>query len=597
MTQNGLSSDESAKPQPEHLVMTGALGSTATTSEADLAAAVTTVRDQATAFARLPVGRKIALLRQVLGNMARVAGPWVREAARRKGLDPEGAHSGEEWLAGPVITTRNIRLLIRSLQALEDSGAPPLGRGLREIAGCDGPRLAVDVFPTSFIDTALFTGFSGQVYLQKDVKDAAAAKALQATFYQKRELAPDGQVAVILGAGNVASIPPLDTIYKMFVEGHTAILKMNPVNEYLGPFFIEALAPLIEAGYLRVVYGGAEVGRFLVEHPQVDDVHITGSDVTHDMIVWGPPGPERERRKRDNQPLLQKRISSELGNVSPVVIAPATYSEKELWFQARNVATMVGNNGSFNCNAAKVLVTSGGWAQRPRFLDLLRKALGELPLRRAYYPGAKARYESLLAGRVGIERFGAPREDQLAWALCTGLDASDKDERLFQVEPFCGLLSETTLPEGDPAAFLAAATRFCNDRLWGTLNAALIVPPAYQTGSVGAALQRATEELRYGTVAINHWPALCYGWCSPPWGGHPSATLANIQSGLGWVHNAYLLGGIEKSVIRGPLTVAPKPAWFYDNRMTHLIGERMVAMEANPGLAKLPGLVMTALKG
>jgi len=48
-----------------------------------------------------------------------------------------------------------------------------------------------------------------------------------------------------------------------------------------------------------VVYGGAEVGRFLVYHPQVDDVHITGSDLTHDLIVWGPPGAERERRKRE----------------------------------------------------------------------------------------------------------------------------------------------------------------------------------------------------------------------------------------------------------------------------------------------------------
>jgi len=32
-------------------------------------------------------------------------------------------------------------------------------------------------------------------------------------------------------------------------------------------------------------------------HAGVDEIHITGSDKTHDLIVWGPPGPAREERK------------------------------------------------------------------------------------------------------------------------------------------------------------------------------------------------------------------------------------------------------------------------------------------------------------
>src|SRR6185436_19372306 len=118
------------------------------------------------------------------------------------------------------------------------------------------------------------------------------------------------------------------------------------------------------------------------------------------LIVWGPPGPERERRMRENDPLLKKPITSELGNVSPVVIVPGRWSDAELWFQARSVASMVVNNGSFNCNAAKIIVTSEKWAQRDTFRKLVAKALAEVPPRKAYYPGAQDRYKTLTEGRA-----------------------------------------------------------------------------------------------------------------------------------------------------------------------------------------------------
>jgi hypothetical protein len=574
-----------------HLEMTGNLGSITPTAEPDLERAVMTVRENATPFARLPLGRRIELLRATLAGVHRVAPAWVKAACQAKGLSFHSPLAGEEWLAGPVLTLRNIRLLIESLQAVQTAGRPPLGQGTSRLP--DG-RLAVRVFPAGPKDAALFAGFTCDTHLLDGI-DEAAARREQAAFYQQRQ--PEGSVALILGAGNVASIPPLDTLYKLFVEGRTAILKMNPVNEYLGPFLVEAMAPLIQAGYLRVVYGGGDVGQFLVSHKEVDDIHITGSDVTHDLIVWGPPGPERERRQRENAPLLRKTITSELGNVSPIVVVPATYSQDELWFQARNVATMVGNNASFNCNAGKVLVLSDGWPQRRTFMDLVRRALGELPMRKAYYPGAQRRYDTLLSGRAQVERFGAPKEGELAWALVTGLNPDDRDERLFQVEPFCGILSETALPPSDPAEFLAAATTFCNERLWGTLNATIIIPPRLEVGTVGQALSRAIAGLRYGSVGINHWPALVYGFVTPPWGGHPSATLANIQSGLGWVHNTFMLGGIEKSVVRGPLVVRPKPPWFYDNRRTHEVARRLIDFEADPSWLRVPGIAWQALKG
>jgi hypothetical protein len=403
---------------------------------------------------------------------------------------------------------------------------------------------------------------------------------------------------VILGAGNVSSIPPTDAFHKLFVEGHVCVLKINPVNEWVGPSLERVLAPLIERGFLRIVYGDGDVGAYLVSHPGVDDVHITGSDKTHDLIVWGPPGADRERRKQDADPILKKTITSELGNVSPIMMVPDEYNDEELGFQARNVATMVVNNGSFNCNAGKMLVFAHGWRQRNRFVQLIHDALARAPLRKAYYPGAFDRYRDLTDKREGVARFGTPTEGELPWTYIPGVDASNRVERLFEIEPFCGIISETAIGEPDPVAFLDAATSFCNDRLWGTLNATIIIHPRREKDAiVGAALDRAIVGLRYGTVAINHWPAVGYGLVTPPWGGHPSATLADIQSGIGWVHYTYLLQGIDKAVIRGPLVAKPKPAWFYDHRQAAQLGRRLVDFEAAPGWLKVPALATLAIRG
>ena len=61
----------------------------------------------------------------------------------------------------------------------------------------------------------------------------------------------------------------------------------------------------------------------------------------------------------------------------------------------------------------------------------------------------------------------------LPWTLIPQVDSSRADDPLFSTEPFCSILSHTEVGDSDPAAFLAQATTFCNDRLWGTLNAAI----------------------------------------------------------------------------------------------------------------------------
>ncbi|MEO6603457.1 MAG: aldehyde dehydrogenase, partial [Polyangiaceae bacterium] len=294
--------------------------------------------------------------------------------------------------------------------------------------------------------------------------------------------------------------------------------------------------------------------------------------------------------KKAGTPLFRKPVTSELGNVSPVLVVPAKYSEVELDTMARGIAGMVVQNASFNCNAAKMLVTPRGFAQRSALLDRLQAQLSHVAPRFAYYPGARQRYASLTAGAAHITRVGNAGEDQLPWTLITELDPESEAPQ-FTIEPFCSILSEVSVGSADPVEFLQSATAFANDRLWGTLNAMLYVSPATEhDATLSAALDRSIVALRYGTVGVNQWPASAYALATSPWGGHPSATLADAQSGLGWVHNGLMLEHVEKTVQRGPLRAFPVPTYFPGHRSFHLLGRALVDFEAAPsavGLAKV----------
>ncbi len=573
----------------QSLPMSAPLASARSTRQKAVDGAVTVLGDHASEFAALGIERKIALLRECMFRTAAEASAWVEDAMRAKGSP---ALTGEDWFEGPVTVIRNLRLLAETLEHVVRSGDGRLGRDRMHVRG-DG-RLEVRTFPTDALDGALFRGFS----VHQLMRTGAAAEetwSRQAAIY--RGAAPTPGVSLVLGAGNASAIAACDVLQKMFSEGRTVALKVNPVNEWAGPHFERALAPLIERGFLRVLYGGAAEGSYLANHPNVHDVHITGSNHTHDAIVWGPPGADRRQRMAAGAPLLRKPITSELGNVSPVAIVPAAYSEAEIDFIARNVSAMLTQNASFNCNAAKVLVVARDWPQRGALLDAIGAVLSRTATRIAYYPGARERYGALTDGRVA-RHFGDADRERLPWTLLADVDSRASDDPLFNVEPFCPLLAETALDAATPAEFLDAFTRFANDTLWGTLNATIIVPPREEkSAEIGAALDRAILNLRYGSIGINHWPALVYAMVSPAWGGHPSSTLADVQSGIGWVHNTYLLDGIEKSVLRGPLTVSPKPVWFSDNQMGASIGRRFVDFELSPGWLKVPALAVAALRG
>lgn len=67
-------------------------------------------------------------------------------------------------------------------------------------------------------------------------------------------------VALVLGAGNVAAITPLDIVHKLYQDNQVVIAKMNPVNDYLRPHFEKVFAEFVDRGWVRFVDGGAAEG-------------------------------------------------------------------------------------------------------------------------------------------------------------------------------------------------------------------------------------------------------------------------------------------------------------------------------------------------
>ena len=552
------------------------------------------LRDGARTWVKLPLADKASVARRMLEGFSRIAGRSVAAAVAAKGIVPGTPQEGEEWLSGPYVTLRILRLTVEALEALAAGRNTPIGKVDRTLDG----KLRVQVYPLTTLDKLLFDGLDSEIVMQQGATEADLEA--RARYYQK---GPDfdagaGRVALVLGAGNVNSIPPTDVITNMFSEGKVCILKMNPVNAYVGPMIEEAFKELIEKNWLAVVYGGAEEGSYLCKHRGVDEIHITGSDKTHDLIVWGPPGKERAERMARNQPLLDKEMTSELGNVSPVLVVPGPYSEKQLAFQADNIGGQVTNNASFNCNAAKMLVTPKGWKRTDELITGLERAIGAAPARKAWYPGARDRYQQLTEGHSNIKTIGAASDDTLPWTLVKGLSADDAGEKNFTTEPFCSILSTTEVASDDPIEFLDKAVSFANDRLWGTLSACVVVhPETLKDPKVNEAFERALSRLRYGAVGVNVWPAIAFVLGTAPWGAHPGSTLTNIQSGRGFVHNTSMIEKIEKCICRYPVTGFPKLPYFPTHKSAHVLGRKLVAFEPSQSWLKLPGIVASALQG
>src|SRR5262249_50677902 len=155
----------------------------------------------------------------------------------------------EEVLVGPYFVLRNLRLLRIALGDVERFGRPRIPGSVRTRQ--DG-QVTARIFPCDIWDRIFYAGVTADVWMQPGVT-TESLPSTQAVAY--RENRPGG-VALVLGAGNVSSIGPMDALYKLFVENQVVLYKAHPVNVYLGPLLEEGLKALVTRGFLNIVYGG-----------------------------------------------------------------------------------------------------------------------------------------------------------------------------------------------------------------------------------------------------------------------------------------------------------------------------------------------------
>ena len=554
------------------------------------------LQEHKSTWAALPIAQKMDLLMQTRQRLGELGEAWVEASVRGKQMTPNTPEEGEEWTGGPWTLAAGINGYLDTLRALST------GRLLKpkKIHTRSNGQVAAHIFPNNIFDTLLLNGITAEVWMQPGVTEANLYGQMTA-FYRQKEA--KGKVALVLGAGNVAGIPPRDVLYRLYGLGHVVLLKMSPVNDYLGPIFEQLFAPFIQAGFLRFAYGGAEVGDYLVHHKGVEEIHMTGSGRTFETIVFGP-GPEGAERKRRNEPVIDKPVTGELGGVTPTIIVPGKWSRADIRYQAENVVTMKFQNAGFNCVASQVLVLSETWDQRDEFLEAVRTVMQELPARKSYYPGAADRQKAAVAAHPEAEVFGGdvPR------ILITGLDPLKENEVCFQREFFSPVFAETSLPGRDAAEFLANAVQFCNQKLYGTLGVTLLIHPKTMR-ELGPRFDEALTDLHYGSIGINIWNAAAFLLVQATWGGFPGHTYNDVQSGIGFVGNSFLFDRPERTVVRGsfypfPRTwlhgdpaFLPKPPWFLTNKTAHITTKGVAKITIDPRFRYLPAILLSALKG
>lgn len=544
-------------------------------------------------WAALSLSDRRRLIERVRDATVRNAAEWVAAAVSIKGLDESSPLVGEEWISGPYAFAGGTATIAETLRALE-SGKSPLAKA--SFGQAPGGRTTAEVLPRGIFDQLLLNGFSAQVWLKPGV-DAEAAKRTAGLG----QLTPErtNGIGVVLGAGNIMSIAPLDTLYELIANNRVVALKLNPITDPLLPALSTILAPLIDIGVVRILTGGADVGTYLVNHPLVDHVHMTGSALTHDAIVFGT-GDEGAARKAANDPILTKPMTSELGGVSPTIVLPGEWSNADIRYQAEHIATQRLHNGGYNCVASQAVVISSTWKQRDQFIAAVRDALSAAPQRAAYYPGSDARVQS------AVDSY--PRARKLPGGRVLIEDMNPGEETaLLGTEYFAPVLGIVELPY-DGEQFARKAVQSVNDDFIGTLGVNVLAHPK-TIAAMGSRFDEMLAELRYGAVAVNAWTGLAFLSPAATWGAFPGHTVDDVQSGIGIVHNALLIDGAERTVVRGPFrpsprsvvnrewSISPKPPWFVTNRTAATTGRLLTAFAGSPSWVKLPAIFASALRG
>lgn len=553
------------------------------------------LRSGAQGWADLPLRAKIAMLEALPPRIVAVAPRMAAAATEAKGIASTSAWVAEEWTTNIWVLVQAINTQILVLKRVLAGHEPVNANAVH--TGPDG-QVVVDVFPVTGYDRLLLNGYRAQVWIEPGVS-AEQTRAEAAALYRGTDPS-DPEVCLVLGAGNLGSITALDIIDQLYIRGNVCAVKMNPVNEYLGPFYEHIFSEFISRGWLRLLYGGADVGGYLAYHPKVDTIHMTGSATTYDAIVWGTDD-QAASRKANNTPLLDKPITGELGGVSPFIVVPGDWGPRDLRFQAEHIATTKLINSGHNCNATQVLVLPQDWPLADKLIAEVRAVISNAEPRPPYYPRSEDKISNACRSMTGTEFLSGDHTR----ALITDVDPHSGASILTD-EVFAGVLGVVRLPGKTVEQFLDNAVEFANEVLPGTLGAVIAIDPKTRKQNAQA-FDDAMTRLRYGAIGINTWTGMAFALTT--WGAFPGNTAQDIGSGTGMVHNTFMLPRPQKAVVEIPfrpaprslfnreLTLSPKPVFFITNKTAETTVRRLARFLVHRNPIALPRIFLSALRG
>ena len=543
-----------------------------TVSTLDVDRNISTLRLNSQAFSKIDNILLSDMFDECIQNIKSIAYFWATIGADNKGIKGTVAE-GEEWLGGPFASTIALQYYIDFLRN---------NTVITEDLINDNK---IHIFPNKPIEKLLFPFITADMHFSKNM---SKSDIINSRGFGTRLGFKNG-ISLILGAGNVSSIPLLDTIYDMVVNRHCILLKLNPVNEYLKPVFEKVFENFISRGFMVVTTGDINVSSYMTAHSGITNMHLTGSDKTYENIVYGSTLNEKDKGKKTLSKKNKKPFTTELGNVTPFIIHPGKWTTSEIKYQARKIVTAKLNNNGFNCIAAQVIVLPKNWKQSQQLVEAIKKQLATEKDRLAYYPNSTETLKQLKSNKTIFQ------ENDLTCAtphLTKDLDLNDYYEKN---EVWSSTLFFKYLEHDNDLDYVNKAISYVNQDVWGNLGVAVLIKK-HDSKKVKDITKNYVDNLKYGTIAINEWPALGFIIPTMPWGGYPGNKDSDIQSGQGYVHNAYFfespLKGVLYSKFKLPIV---DPVWFTSNKKGSKVFKYLTYYQIENSKINLIKLIFSAL--
>lgn len=545
-------------------------------SKIDIDRNISKLRVNSSEFLNIDKITLIALLNQTIENIKAISYYWATLASEKKGILNK-SKEGEEWIGGPFACIYAIQYFIDSLQN-ED--------GLN-ISNFDDSKKSYKVFPTKTIEKLLFPFLEGEVRFGKNL---SFEQINEFRGFANRFKNNKSKITLILGAGNVSSIPVLDALFHMIAYKSVIYMKLNPVNDYLLPIFTQVFEPFISRGYMIITEGDMEASKYLSQHEGFHHTHLTGSNFTYENIVYGKILNDKERSVKTLPKVNKKPITTELGNVTPIIVHPGNWSRSEIKHQAKKIVTAKLNNSGFNCIAAQVIVLPKDWKHTQKLKDDILFYLKKVGDTTSYYPGASENLDQLL------ETENYEQINNLSCNTPFLVSDLDLEKEYANKEVWSTALYFKEIPYTSNENFCSNSIEYVNNELWGNLGVTVLIKN-HKKKTNQSILNDYVENLKYGTVAINEWSALGFVIPTLPWGGYPGNKDNDIQSGQGYVHNSLLFESPQKGVVYSRFRLSPiiDPPWFVTNKKAHRIFKNLTYYQATKSKINLVKLIFSTL--